>query len=295
MKYLLLFVFTAVCILQVPAQTKTYGFVSAGKLRVYYCEQGKGDAIILLHPGYLDMHVWDQYTDSLAKDHRLVLIDLPGHGQSVGVDTTIRIADVIHQMMRVLNIPKASFAGISLGASCVIDFVLAHPEKVSKILLCSPAVNGWEEVMKTDTIRKQVYVRPDSYFNTNDPDLVVENFVHYWLDGPYRETALVDARVRGYVSVTASDKIKKRNATGPVFDKRKAAKRVSQIKKPLLLLYGSLDIPFTKQVSDYLQKKIKNAEVRVVDGAAHLFVLEKTDVVSKYLKEWFALPSSNHK
>lgn len=289
MNRILLIGLCTIAVLQSFAQAaapKTFGYLSAGKLKIYYCDQGKGPAVVLLHPGFLDMHIWDRQADSLAKDHRVIQLDLPGHGQSAGVDTSIRIAEVIYRVMRVLNVPKASFAGISLGASCVIDFALAHPEKVSKLVLCSPAVNGWEDVMKSDTMGKRVYVRPDSYFNTNEPDLVVENFIHYWLDGPYRETAPVDAAVRAYVTNTASGKVKRKNVTGPLFDKRVAAKRVSQVRKPLLVLYGRLDIPFTRQVSEFLRNKIKNTQVRVVDSAAHLFVLEKPEVVKNHLKEW---------
>jgi 3-oxoadipate enol-lactonase len=284
------FFFCVACAMQSVAQTgitKTCGYFSAGKLRIYYCDQGKGPAIILVHAGFLDMHIWDKQADSLAKDHRVITMDLPGHGQSVGMDTSIRIAEVLNQLMRSLNVRVASFAGISLGASCLIDFALAHPEKVSKLALFSPGINGWEEVMKSDTLSKRVYVRPDTFFNTNSPDLVTENFVHYWLDGPYRDAAPVDAAVRTYVFNTAADKVKRRSATGPVFDKRKAAKRISQIHKPVLILYGSLDIPFIGQVSNYLHKKIKNSQVQVVDGAAHLFVLEKPVVTLKYLENWF--------
>jgi 3-oxoadipate enol-lactonase len=285
-----IFVFCITCARQSVAQagiTKTCGYFSAGKLKIYYCDQGKGPAIVLIHPGFLDMHVWDRQVDSLAKDHRVIAMDLPGHGQSVGMDTSIRIAEVLNRLMRSLNVRVASFAGISLGASCLIDFAIAHPEKVLKLVLCSPGINGWEEVMKSDTLSKRVYVRPDTFFNTNAPDLVTENFVHYWLDGPYRDAAPVDAAVRGYVFNTAADKIKRRAVTGPVFDKRKAAKRVSLIRNPVLILYGSLDIPFIGQVSNYLHKKIKNSQVQMVNGAAHLFVLEKPSITLQYLENWF--------
>jgi pimeloyl-ACP methyl ester carboxylesterase len=285
--FILFFCFTSVE--RTMAQTvaaKTCGYFSAGKLKIYYCEQGKGPAIIFLHAGVLDMHMWDKQADSLAKDHRVISMDLPGHGQTIGTDTSIRISEVINLLMKRLNVPIASFAGISLGAACTIDFAIAHPEKVLRLVLCSPGVNGWEDVMKSDTLSKRVFVRSDTFLNTNAPDLVTENFVHYWLDGPYRDAAPVDASVRAYVFNTALDKTKRRIPGGPVFDKRKAAKRVSLIRKPVLILYGSLDIPFISQISNYLHKKIKNSQVQVIDAAAHLFVLEKPEVVTQYLRSW---------
>jgi hypothetical protein len=47
--------------------TQKCGFVPAGKLRVYYCEKGKGPAVIFLHAGFLDRHQWDQSLASYPK------------------------------------------------------------------------------------------------------------------------------------------------------------------------------------------------------------------------------------
>lgn len=261
------------------------GHISTGKQKIYYCEQGVGSPVILIHPGFLDMRIWDKQVDSLAQHHRVIRIDLPGHGQSVGVDTSLRIAEVIRQVMQSRKITAASLVGISLGASCVVDFAIAHPEMVSRIVLCSPGLVGWEDVMKQDSISKRVVVRPDTYFNTRNQEMVTENYVHYWLDGPYRETANTDAATRGYLYQTALDKLKRANASRVMFDKRKQAKRARLIKKPVLILYGSLDIPFTAKVSSYLVKQIKGAEIHAVNGA-HFFMLEEPAVFCQYLTRW---------
>jgi 3-oxoadipate enol-lactonase len=262
------------------------GFVPAGKLKIHCCVSGQGPAIIFLHAGFLDMHLWDKQVAELNKDHRVIIMDLPGHGQSTGVDTTIKIAGVINKVMETLKISSASIVGISLGASCAVDFALAYPAKTSRLLLCSPGLNGWQQVMKMDSLSKKLYLREDSFFDTQEPNLVTENFVHFWLDGPYRKTASVDAAVRDYVTRTAAEKIRNSGGSGPVFDRKKAANRLKLIRKPVLILYGSLDIPFIGHVSRYLQKNIKGAQLRMIPGTGHLLNLEKPDLFNSYLKSW---------
>jgi len=65
-------------------------------------------------------------------------MDMPGHGQSTGIDSTLKIGEVINRVMNRLKITTASIVGMSLGSACAIDFALAHPEKTTRLLLCSP-------------------------------------------------------------------------------------------------------------------------------------------------------------
>ncbi|MEO8173527.1 MAG: alpha/beta hydrolase [Sediminibacterium sp.] len=266
--------------------TQKCGFVAAGKLKIYYCEQGKGPAIIFLHAGFLDSHQWDQQIASLSKTYRVITLDLPGHGQTLGADTSIRIAEVINRVMVQLQVARASLVGMSLGATCAVDFALTYPGKTSRLLLCSPGLNGWQDVMKMDSMSKRLFIRSDTFFDTKDPEAITSNYVHFWLDGPFRNTALVDSSVRRYVYSTAIAKIRKSATSGPVFARKKAAKRVQLIRKPVTIIYGNLDIPFIMHVSEYLNKKIKGSQLRVINGTAHFFSLEKPVLFEQYLKAW---------
>ncbi len=268
------------------SSVKHYGYAAAGKLKIYYCDQGHGPVVFFLHAGFLDMHQWDREATPLIKDHRVITIDLPGHGQSTGIDTVIKIAEVINHVMNYLQVGRASFVGMSLGAACVVDFAIAHPEKTVKLVLCSPGLSGWQDVMRLDTLSKQLFMRSDTYGDTHDPQLISENFVHLWLDGPFRKTATADSAARNYVFKTAFEKVSNNKGSGPVFDKKKAAKRIRLIQKPTLILYGNLDIPFIVQESQYIHKNIKGSQLQVINGTAHLFNFEKPDVFEKYLRSW---------
>lgn len=278
----LLFCFTANA---QRVDTVKCGFISAGKLKVYYCERGQGPAVVLLHAGFLDMQQWKKEVSVLSKDHRVITMDLPGHGLSTGVDTVTTISKVIDVLVNQLQVSNATFIGISLGSSCVIDYALDHPQKIKKLVLCSPGLNGWQDVLKMDTLSKKLFMRPDTFVDTQEPEPVTRNFVHYWLDGPYRDKAPVDTAVRGYIYRTALAKITTHQNSGPLLDKRKAAKRIRQIRKPVMILYGSLDIPFTANVARYLQKNIRGSKIKIVQNAAHFFNFEKPGEISAVIDQ----------
>jgi pimeloyl-ACP methyl ester carboxylesterase len=109
------------------AQTaKHTGYIPAGNLKLYYEIDGSGPTLIFVHAGYLDTHCWDKQAVYFDKHYKVIRIDLPGHGHTKGIDTTILIADVLRIMMDNLHIKKASFVGESLGASCIVDFALTY-------------------------------------------------------------------------------------------------------------------------------------------------------------------------
>ena len=50
---------------------------------IHYSVQGKGDpALVFIHCGGCDRKLWDNQVPVFAKSHRVVTIDLPGHGAS---------------------------------------------------------------------------------------------------------------------------------------------------------------------------------------------------------------------
>ena len=46
--------------------------------QIFYTDKGRGNTIVLLH-GYLETnHIWDGFADELAKNFRIIAIDIPG-------------------------------------------------------------------------------------------------------------------------------------------------------------------------------------------------------------------------
>ncbi|PYV01821.1 MAG: hypothetical protein DMG10_16600 [Acidobacteria bacterium] len=57
--------------------------LAADGVPIHYTVRGKGDpALVFVHCWSCDSKLWDNQVSVFAKDHRVVTIDLPGHGES---------------------------------------------------------------------------------------------------------------------------------------------------------------------------------------------------------------------
>ncbi|WP_392672381.1 3-oxoadipate enol-lactonase [Streptomyces sp. LN785] len=99
--------------------------------------------------------VWDPQTPSLARTHRVVRWDLPGHGRSpAGLlpegGTVADLGQLVLGLADALGIEEFAYAGISLGGAVGTWLAVHHPGRVSSLaVLCSSArfgePQGWHD------------------------------------------------------------------------------------------------------------------------------------------------------
>jgi pimeloyl-ACP methyl ester carboxylesterase len=122
------------------AKTKSI-FGKRAKVSIHFAElDGPKDAtpLVLLHPWGFNMMVWEQVAPALAKERRVVLIDLPGHGKSGKVPGSYpmrRLAAAVLDVMDELAIPRAVVGGNSLGGATSVATALEAPERVAGLIL----------------------------------------------------------------------------------------------------------------------------------------------------------------
>jgi len=152
LKWLAIFVL----LLPVFSRAENSGQITVGGLSVHYKLQGHGSTVLIMHGGYLDLHSWDREAAALLKHHTVLRIDLPGHGKTLGSDTTILIAEVIRMVLDSLHIHKTSLVGLSLGGVCALEFALAHPDRTDKLVLVSSGLSGWDKVISLDKLSEHL-------------------------------------------------------------------------------------------------------------------------------------------
>jgi pimeloyl-ACP methyl ester carboxylesterase len=93
--------------------------------KIYFEEYGKGNPLILIH-GYTESaNIWNGYIESLSEKFRLILVDLPGHGNSSMLDsihTMELMADSVKAVLDYLNIDKTIMIGHSMGGYVTLAF-----------------------------------------------------------------------------------------------------------------------------------------------------------------------------
>jgi 3-oxoadipate enol-lactonase len=109
---------------------------SVGPLAVW--ERGTGSALVLRHGIFFDHRMWATQAGALAKTHRVILIDAPGHGESGDVGRAYSLADDARATLEVLDhrgIDTATLVGHSWGGMSAVRTALAAPQRVSGLAL----------------------------------------------------------------------------------------------------------------------------------------------------------------
>lgn len=103
--------------------------------------------LVLLHGFSDNLLTWRRVVPALAVEHRVVAIDLPGHGATLrawGVPLLEGYADVVAEVLDRLdvNVP-VSLMGNSMGAAVSAVFAGRYPERVDALALIGmPGVSG---------------------------------------------------------------------------------------------------------------------------------------------------------
>ena len=119
------------------AATRTFIETNLGPICVH--TRGRGDRmpIVLLHGIYLDSSLWDEVAANLP-DQRLLMIDMPGHGESPEPECDWSLHDCVTMFMRVLDamdISKCVAVGHSWGAMTALRAAYLHPERFESLCL----------------------------------------------------------------------------------------------------------------------------------------------------------------
>ena len=105
---------------------------------VRFSDKGKGRVIVLLH-GFLEsLEIFDEFSDALSKNFRVVSIDLLGHGKSdcIGyVHSMELMAESVKAVMEHLNLRKYVIVGHSMGGYVALAFAELYPDNLKGLCL----------------------------------------------------------------------------------------------------------------------------------------------------------------
>lgn len=101
---------------------------------IAYAARGHGSpALVFIHGGFADASFWRFQVAGLEDDHRVVTMDLAGHGDS-GMDrirwTLEAFGDDVEAVVRVLDLDHVVLVGNSMGGPVALEAARRIPERV---------------------------------------------------------------------------------------------------------------------------------------------------------------------
>lgn len=252
-----------------------------GDVTIAWEEAGSGDPIVLIQGLGYPRWGWEPLVPRLARRFRVISFDNRGIGESSvppGPYTAAEMAEDAACVLDAADVERAHVVGASLGGMIAQELALAHPERVDHlVLMCTTPGSPHGHPMPEATVRlfaEAKELEPAEAlrrFVVNafgaDPDpRLVERIVARRLESP--------PDPEGWAAQAAA---------GTTYAGGDRARRISA---PTLILTGTEDRVVDPRNSELLGEMIPNSKVRVLEGAGHLFFVERPDQVASLLEEF---------
>jgi pimeloyl-ACP methyl ester carboxylesterase len=246
-----------------------------GSCTIYYAEKKGGSThyppLVLVH-GAGGTHLdWSPDLRRLPGAHILAL-DLPGHGRSMGAGRadTFAYAQDVCALLETLKIERAIIAGHSMGGAIAQQIAIHMPERVAGLILIGtgsrlPVEPALLQRIIEDTERVVEWLM-DWSWSADVPQAIRDQGRQRLLETPPQ--------------VLQGDYIACQN-----FDVRD---KLGQIAAPTLVLGAADDRMVGLKFSVTLGERIPNATLVIIEGAGHMFPLEKSREVARAVTRWLA-------
>ncbi len=118
----------------------THKVTIAGHQIFYRC-LGSGSPLVLLHGFGVSGHLWLRCLPYLAQERQVLVVDLPGHGQSklAGRWRLRAVAPLLAAWLRQMHLPPVALMGHSMGGAIAIHLAAHAPDLFERLVLVNAA------------------------------------------------------------------------------------------------------------------------------------------------------------
>jgi pimeloyl-ACP methyl ester carboxylesterase len=241
-------------------------------------ERAPGRPIVLIHgasTSLLDFHA--SLVRPLAKRHRVVTLDRPGHGYSERPDGAwpdpAEQARLIHGLLTELDVHQPILVGHSWAGSAVLAYLLDYPHAASGGVLMAGGTHPWEggvswynDLAGLPLIGQLfAYTLPMTIGRLTVDQGIASVFAPHPIPDGYRDRTAVDLTLRARTFLANAEDIR---LLSPFLEQQ--SRRYAEIEHPLLLLTSDLDaiVPAWNH-AERLVRQAPNAELVSLGAAGH--------------------------
>jgi len=242
---------------------------------IYYEVLGEGEALVLLHAGVADCRMWDEQFETFAERYRVIRYDLRGFGRSSVPLYPFAQYEELAQILTLLNVKRTHLVGVSYGSITALNFTLAYPERVGKLVLVSPSSNGSQPSPEIIDF----FDAEERALESQDFQRATELNLKMWVDGPKRSSDQVDPSVReriGEMQYHAFQTVFPEKAVELDLEPL-AISRLREVKVPTLVIAGDYDVEAILELARYMSSRITGAQLVIIPNAAHMVNMEKPE------------------
>ncbi|PDT24936.1 alpha/beta fold hydrolase [Rhizobium hidalgonense] len=245
-----------------------------------YHEAGSGEPLVLIHGVGMRLEAWAPQIAFLSAGHRVIAVDMPGHGESAKLPAGSRLEEFVAWFGRFLDemaIDAANVAGHSMGALVSGGAAATFGERIRRVAYLN-GVYRRDRQAKAAVLARAAAIPvtgvdkegPLARWFGDDPDSVVaRELTRKWLN-------LVDPQgyAVAYAAFAGGDET--------------YADRWKDVQGPALFLTGSDDPNSTPLMAEQMAALAPKGWARIVEGHRHMVNLTAPDLVNSLLAEWLS-------
>jgi pimeloyl-ACP methyl ester carboxylesterase len=246
---------------------------------------GPGPTVVLLHAGVADRRSWVRTAELLAGRFDLVAYDRRGFGDSRPSSSPYRPVDDLAAVLDEVSAAPCCLVGSSQGGKVALDFCLSHPDRVAGLVLLAPAVSGAPAATELDPATSRLSDLMDAADAAGDLAEVNRLVSWLWLDGPAQPEGRVSGAVRELALAMNAVVLRNEAEDGALPSDVDAWHRLDEIRVPVTVAWGDLDVGEFISRSRHLVDHLPNARGRAIPQTAHLPYLERPDLVAELIRQ----------
>ncbi len=259
-------------------------FSTVNGLPVHISDTKRGEKVLVLLHGYLEtLYIWEEFSSLLAKDFRIITIDLPGHGLSATatVNTMELSARIINSVLDKLDIERALLVGHSMGGYVAIEALKQNTQRFSGLILMhsTPFADLPEKaeerkreisLIRQNKLANIVRLSVPKMFANQNIARMEEKILEIIEISEVHDPEGIAASVEGMM--TRSDN----------------TDYLNQSSTPLLILCGRHDNYITKESIDKMRESIPRAQFILFENSGHCSFLEEPKLSAEALLNFSA-------
>jgi 3-carboxy-cis,cis-muconate cycloisomerase len=247
--------------------------INANGIDIHYKLEGTEGAPILVFSNSLgtNFRMWDAIMPTLLPYFQILRYDTRGHGGTTATPEPYSIEllgnDVL-ALLNALNIEKCAFCGLSMGGLIGQWLGIYHGERLEKLIICNTGAKIGEAEMWNERIKAVLENGTTPLWTGALGRWFSLNFQNETEKIAPLKAAFLAADAAGYAAACA------------VVRDSDFRENVHEITLPTLIITGKNDAITTVGHAEFLQSKIKNSALKILD-AAHLSVVEQPEAFAK--------------
>jgi pimeloyl-ACP methyl ester carboxylesterase len=252
------------------AKAQTEGnshFAKFGTNKIHYIVRGKGEhAVVLVHCWAGNLGFWNEQVPALTDKARVVLIDLPGHGQSDKPHTAYTMdffAEAVLAVMNDAHVDKATLVGHSMGTPVICRVYHQAPERVAALV----AIDGTLRRPKMTPEQAEQFI---GRFRAADYREQTREFLGTMFKAPGTE----GVRDRVISEILETPQYVMLGAMEGMFGPDQPDWDPGHVNVPVLVINAPNPM-WTDEYKEYVRSLSSQTDYRMIDGVGHWCMLEK--------------------